>query len=93
MLICTMALALLVGLAVTSETLYAAVLAQAQEFAVLDALGIPTKHVAGLVLSQRCGWEWGGASGGTTVRGPGPGALRLTPRWSSPPRSLGLPSP
>jgi putative ABC transport system permease protein len=51
-LICTMTLALLVGLAVTSETLYAAVLAQAQEFAVLDALGIPTKHVAGLVLAQ-----------------------------------------
>jgi putative ABC transport system permease protein len=60
-LICTMSLALLVGLAVTSETLYAAVLAQSQEFAVLDALGIPTKHVAGLVLSQALWLGVGGA--------------------------------
>jgi putative ABC transport system permease protein len=51
-LICTMVLALLVGLAVTSETLYAAVLAQAKEFAVLEALGIGPRHVAGLVLAQ-----------------------------------------
>jgi putative ABC transport system permease protein len=51
-LICTMVLALLVGLAVTSETLYAAVLAQSKEFAVLEALGIPRKHVARLVLAQ-----------------------------------------
>ncbi len=51
-LICTMALALLVGLAVTSETLYAAVLAQSKEFAVLEALGIPRRHVVHLVLSQ-----------------------------------------
>src|SRR5262249_6541585 len=51
-LICTMLLALLVGLAVTSETLYAAVLAQAQEFAVLEALGIPRRRVVGLVLAQ-----------------------------------------
>jgi putative ABC transport system permease protein len=51
-LLCTMVLALLVGLAVTSETLYAAVLAQAKEFAVLEALGIPRRHVVGLVLSQ-----------------------------------------
>jgi putative ABC transport system permease protein len=51
-LICTLVLALLVGLAVTSETLYAAVLAQAREFAVLEALGIPGRHVAGLVLTQ-----------------------------------------
>jgi len=51
-LICTMVLALLVGLAVTSETLYAAVLAQSKEFAVLEALGIPRRHVVRLVLAQ-----------------------------------------
>jgi putative ABC transport system permease protein len=51
-LICTMVLALLVGLAVTSETLYSAVLAQAKEFAVLEALGIPRARVVGLVLAQ-----------------------------------------
>jgi putative ABC transport system permease protein len=51
-LICTMVLALLVGLAVTTETLYAAVLAQSKEFAVLEALGIPRRHVVGLVLAQ-----------------------------------------
>lgn len=51
-LICTMALALLVGLAVTSETLCAAVLAQEKEFAVLEALGVPRTRVAGLVLAQ-----------------------------------------
>jgi putative ABC transport system permease protein len=59
-LICTMALALLVGLAVTSETLYAAVLAQSKEFAVLEALGIPRRHVVGLVLAQSF---WLGVSG------------------------------
>jgi putative ABC transport system permease protein len=48
----TMVLALLVGLAVTSETLYAAVLAQTKEVAVLEALGIPSRHVARLVLAQ-----------------------------------------
>lgn len=51
-LICTMVLALLVGLAVTSETLYAAVVAQSKEFAVLEALGIPRNHVIKLVLAQ-----------------------------------------
>ena len=51
-MICTMVLALLVGLSVTTETLYAAVLAQSKEFAVLDALGIPRRHVAGLVVAQ-----------------------------------------
>ena len=51
-LICTIVLALLVGLAVTSETLYGAVLAQSKEFAVLEALGIPRRHVVGLVLAQ-----------------------------------------
>jgi putative ABC transport system permease protein len=51
-LIGTVVLALLVGLAVTSETLYAAVLAQTKEIAVLEALGIPRSHVARLVLAQ-----------------------------------------
>ncbi len=51
-LLCTMVLALLVGLAVTSETLCAAVLAQEKEFAVLEALGVPRRHAAGLVLAQ-----------------------------------------
>lgn len=51
-LICTMVLAVLVGMSVTSETLYAAVLAQSKEFAVLEALGIPRRHVVGLVLAQ-----------------------------------------
>lgn len=51
-LVSTMALALLVGLAVTSETLYAAVLAQTKEVAVLEALGIPRSNVARLVLAQ-----------------------------------------
>src|SRR4029077_5260433 len=48
----TLVLALLVGLAVTSEERYAAVLAQAEEFAVLDALGINRRRVVGLVLAQ-----------------------------------------
>ncbi|HZZ77302.1 MAG TPA: ABC transporter permease [Gemmataceae bacterium] len=51
-MISTMVLAVLVGLSVTSETLYAAVLAQAKEFAVLEALGIPHRHARGLVLAQ-----------------------------------------
>jgi putative ABC transport system permease protein len=51
-LISTMVLALLVGLAVTSETLYAAVLAQSKEFAVLEALGISRRHVTQMVLAQ-----------------------------------------
>ena len=52
MLISTLGLALLVGLAVTSETLYAAVLAQSKEFAVLEALGIPRRHIMQMVLAQ-----------------------------------------
>jgi putative ABC transport system permease protein len=60
-MICTMILALLVGLAVTSETLYAAVLAQMKEFAVLEALGIPRRHVVALVLAQSLWLGVGGA--------------------------------
>jgi putative ABC transport system permease protein len=51
-MIATLVLSLLVGLAVTSEELYAAVLARAKEFAVLDALGINRRHLVGLVLAQ-----------------------------------------
>lgn len=51
-MICTMVLAVVVGLVVTSQTLYAAVIAQLREFAVLEALGIPRKHMVGLVLAQ-----------------------------------------
>ena len=60
-LLCTMALSLLVGLAVTSETLYAAVLAQSKEFAVLEALGIHRRHVSRLVLAQSFWLGVGGA--------------------------------
>jgi putative ABC transport system permease protein len=60
-LICTMGLALLVGLAVTSETLYAAVLAQSDEFAVLDALGIPPRYTRRLVMDQSFWLGVGGA--------------------------------
>jgi putative ABC transport system permease protein len=60
-LFCTMTLSLLVGLAVTSETLYAAVVAQAKEFAVLEALGIHRRHVSHLVLAQSFWLGVGGA--------------------------------
>jgi putative ABC transport system permease protein len=43
---------LLVGLVVTSQTLYGAVLASQREYAVLDALGIPRRRLVGLVLAQ-----------------------------------------
>ncbi len=48
----TAILALIVGLVVTSQTLYAAVSASLREYAVLRALGIPTWRMAGLVLAQ-----------------------------------------
>ena len=60
-LFCTLALSLLVGLAVTSETLYAAVVAQSKEFAVLEALGIHTRHTRRLVLAQSLWLGVGGA--------------------------------
>lgn len=59
-MVCTIILALLVGLLVTSQTLYAAVLASMREYAVLDALGIPRRRVAGLVLAKSF---WIGAGG------------------------------
>ena len=51
-MVCTMSLALLVGLVVTSQTLHAAVLAAVREYAVLDALGIPRWRLLALVLAQ-----------------------------------------
>jgi putative ABC transport system permease protein len=46
------ALGLLVGAVVTSQTLYAATLASAREYAVLRALGIPRWRLASMVLAQ-----------------------------------------
>jgi putative ABC transport system permease protein len=51
-MLCTVVLALLVGLVVTSQTLYGAVVASQREYAVLDALGIPRGRLVGLVLAQ-----------------------------------------
>jgi putative ABC transport system permease protein len=51
-MICTVFLALLVGLVVTRQTLYAAASAAMREYGVLDALGIPRRRLAGLVLAQ-----------------------------------------
>jgi putative ABC transport system permease protein len=49
---CTAALAMLVGLVVTSQTLYAATAASMREYAVLRALGIPRWRVGLLVMAQ-----------------------------------------
>jgi len=46
------ALGLLVGAVVTYQTLYAATIASLREYAVLRALGIPRRRIAGMVLSQ-----------------------------------------
>jgi putative ABC transport system permease protein len=48
----TALLALVVGLVVTSQTLYGAVAASLREYAVLRALGIPRWRMAGMVLAQ-----------------------------------------
>ncbi|HZT82421.1 MAG TPA: ABC transporter permease, partial [Gemmataceae bacterium] len=53
-------LGLIVGAAVTSQTLYAATAAALREYAVLEALGIPTWRMASLVLSQSL---WVGVAG------------------------------
>ncbi len=45
-------LGLLVGLAITSQTLYAATAASRREYAVLDALGVPTWRMGVAVLAQ-----------------------------------------
>ncbi len=51
-MICTVILALLVGVVVTSQTLYSATIASLREYAVLTAMGIPTWRLMGLVMSQ-----------------------------------------
>lgn len=51
-MICTVVLALLVGLVVTRQTLYAATVAALREYAVLDALGIPRWRLVMLVLAK-----------------------------------------
>jgi putative ABC transport system permease protein len=48
----TALLSLLVGLAITSQTLYAATVAALREHAVLRALGIPRWRMVGLVMAQ-----------------------------------------
>jgi putative ABC transport system permease protein len=45
-------LGLLVGATVTAQTLYAATAAALRQYAVLEALGIPTARMAGMVLTQ-----------------------------------------
>jgi putative ABC transport system permease protein len=49
---CAAALGLLVGAAVTAQTLYAAVVASLREFAVLRALGIPRWRMSATVVAQ-----------------------------------------
>jgi len=49
---CAVLLGLIVGAAVTSQTLYAATAAARREYAVLEALGIPTWRTCALVLTQ-----------------------------------------
>jgi putative ABC transport system permease protein len=56
----TALLSLLVGLAITSQTLYAATVASLREHAVLRALGIPRWRMAGLVMAQSL---WVGVGG------------------------------
>jgi putative ABC transport system permease protein len=48
----TSALGLLVGLVVTSQTLYAATVASLREYALLRAVGIPRWRIARLILAQ-----------------------------------------
>jgi putative ABC transport system permease protein len=48
----TSALALLVGLVITSQTLYAATVASLREYALLRAVGIPRRRIAHLILAQ-----------------------------------------
>src|SRR5262249_39612879 len=48
----TSVLALIVGLVITSQTLYAATAASLREYAVLRALGLPRWRIATMVLAQ-----------------------------------------
>ncbi len=49
---CSALLGVIVGAAVTSQTLYAATAASLREYAVLEALGIPTWRMAGLIMAK-----------------------------------------
>jgi putative ABC transport system permease protein len=53
-------LGLIIGVVITCQTLYAATAASWREYAVLEALGIPTRRVVNTVLAQSF---WVGASG------------------------------
>ncbi|MDZ3836231.1 MAG: ABC transporter permease [Rhodospirillales bacterium] len=53
-------LALLVGVAITSQTLRGALLAQVREYAMLRALGVPTRALRAVVLEQAL---WVGVAG------------------------------
>jgi len=84
---CAAALGLLVGAAVTSQTLYAATVASLREYAVLRALGIPRWRIAATVLALSF---WVGAAGVglalptvfVLARGAGTlGVPVLTPGW------------
>jgi putative ABC transport system permease protein len=84
---CAAALGLLVGAAVTSQTLYAATVASLREYGVLRALGIPRWRIAATVLAQSF---WVGALGVSlglptvfaVARGVGAlGVPVLTPSW------------
>jgi putative ABC transport system permease protein len=83
----TALLSLLVGLAITSQTLYAATVASLREHAVLRALGIPRWRMAGLVMAQSL---WVGLGGITlalpmifalAAAGDNAGTRVLLPPW------------
>ncbi|HXG13018.1 MAG TPA: ABC transporter permease [Gemmataceae bacterium] len=56
----TVVLGLIVGAVITSQTLYAATMASRREYAVLRALGVPRRRIAGAVLAQAF---WVGGAG------------------------------
>jgi putative ABC transport system permease protein len=83
----TALLSLLVGMAVTSQTLYAATAASLREYAVLRALGVPRRRIVGMVMAQSLWVGLGGialalpaifalAAGGASA-----GARVLLPCW------------
>lgn len=51
----TAGLALLVGLVITRQTLYAATVSSLREYALLRAMGIPRRRIGLYVLAQSCG--------------------------------------
>jgi putative ABC transport system permease protein len=83
----TALLSLLVGLAITSQTLYAATVTSLREYAVLRALGIPRRRMAGMVMAQSL---WVGLGGiglaqpmifALAAGGDDTGAQVLLPPW------------